>query len=266
MTIAINCSSCGTTAKIPTSLFAERFHGRKTNIRCKRCAATIVVDDTSRSILEAPVAASSSGSLGAVEVSLPELDIESTPAPISDATPEPSFVEQHPDLVVPSRSARTSAAIGVLGAGVVLGALFASVPRSPAPPRSAARAPASAAASPLRAAPVVAELPSAAEPPQPPPEAITDAAVVYDQRALRFAMRWGVAQTELCHEKGGGPSGTIRVELSFSPTGKVSRVTLDGMSAPDSAEARCIVAAFRSVMIPAFAGESFTTSREIKLR
>jgi hypothetical protein len=266
MTIAINCSSCGTTAKIPTSLFAERFHGRKTNIRCKRCAAIIVVDDTSGSLLEASVAASSSGSLGAVEVSLPERDIESMPAPIGDATPEPSFVEQHRDLVVPSRSSRTSASIAVLGAGVVLGALFASVPRSPAPPRSAARAPASAAASPLAAAPVVAELPSAPEPPLPPPAASADAPVAYDQRALGFAMRWGVAQAEVCHKKGGGPAGTIRVQLSFAPSGKVSQVTLDGMSAPDSAEARCIVAAFRSVMIPAFAGESFTTSREIKLR
>lgn len=282
MTIAIPCSSCGTAAKIPTSLFVERFRGRKTSIRCKRCTTIIVVDDTApMSLLDAPsAAASSSGSLGAVEVTLPSApEILVTPEPVSEITPQPIIVVQSPPAVAPkpARKGRGALGVTVVGAGIAFAIVAALLPHS-----KSAAGPVGVAAQ--QATPVAVSLPAAApeaapaEPstaqpappsvtqPAPLPSASSKASVAYDERALGFALRWGVTQAELCHRRGGGPAATIQIGLSFEPSGKVSRVTLEGMSAPDSAEARCIVAQFRSVMIPPFAGESFTTRREIKLR
>ncbi|HWA76801.1 MAG TPA: hypothetical protein VG937_30920 [Polyangiaceae bacterium] len=44
MTITISCTVCGGDFKIPESLFATRFAGRETKIRCKKCGGLILVD------------------------------------------------------------------------------------------------------------------------------------------------------------------------------------------------------------------------------
>jgi hypothetical protein len=88
----------------------------------------------------------------------------------------------------------------------------------------------------------------------------------HDERALGFALRWGIKQAELCHERGGSAGRTVVVDLTFEPTGKVSRAALNGEEAPSSAENRCILGQFRSAMIPRFVGEPVAIRREIKLR
>ncbi|MGC4092570.1 MAG: hypothetical protein QM756_32760 [Polyangiaceae bacterium] len=255
MTFAINCSHCGATAKIPTSLFVERFAGRKTTIRCKRCAEGVVVDDSSSSLLdEVESAPSTGGSLGAVELSSPE-------APLREPAPAPRLYV--PERVRP-RSSAAQPLLGVLvvAIGATLGGLLAAAPQ-PSSPKPAAE-PAQA---PLSVVAVTAPVEPAPQAPLPVVAAVeAPVAAQYDERALGFAWRWGTQQVELCHRRSGRPAGTVRAELSFEPSGKVSAVRLSGDVVTGSAEERCIVSQLRALMIPRYVGESFRISREIKLR
>ncbi len=250
MSIAIQCSSCGTTSQIPTSLFVERFRGRKTSVRCKRCLGAIVVDDTmSVPKLEAELTPGSSSSLRAVEVNL---------APL--ISPEASPVASRP--AQRSRGALVSLTFAAV---VGLGALYAVHSRAP----RAANTERAVAAEPVAAPVGVPELvaPRAAIPASSTAtEPASQARPTHDERALGFALRWGIKQADLCHARGGSAARTVVVDLKFEPTGKVSRAALNGEEAPSSAEDRCILGQFRSAMIPRFVGEPVAISREIKLR
>lgn len=260
---------------------------------------TIVVDDSASSALLANAPATgTSGSLGALEVSVPAEPAEPVSAPVADVAsellsealsePSASSPQVLPAAALQPRKPKrpSGAKVGavVVAVGAMLGALLTRLPAASSPRNVAVAAPSTTrvavaeqlapAASLEASAQASASEPTVAAQPagsanieaNAVPAQAADTTVPYDQRALGFALRWAVEQAHVCHRKGGGPAGQIRVELVFEPTGKVSQANVSGVSVPGSAEERCIATQFRALRIPAFSSESFRVSREITLR
>lgn len=114
------------------------------------------------------------------------------------------------------------------------------------------------------AAPVeLPEAPQRARTDEPTEEPPTRAA--YDAQRLGFAMRWARSHALSCH-RGGRAGGTVHVEITFAPEGKVSDVVLRGEPVASAPVGRCIESYFKAMLLPPYEGEPFIVHEQLTLR
>jgi hypothetical protein len=64
----------------------------------------------------------------------------------------------------------------------------------------------------------------------------------------------------------GDPSGVARVSVTFAPSGRATRAVVSGAPYSGTATGSCVAAAFRSLSVPAFAGDPVTVSKSVSIR
>lgn len=64
-------------------------------------------------------------------------------------------------------------------------------------------------------------------------------------------------------DEGDGTTGSVRITLSFAPSGRVSAAKLEGEPIASAPISQCILSHLRSLVIPPFQGRSFEVSREL---
>lgn len=67
-------------------------------------------------------------------------------------------------------------------------------------------------------------------------------------------------------KKDGDPSGVARVSVTFAPSGRATRATVNGPPFAGTQTGGCIAAAFRSASVPAFSGDPVTVSKSVTIR
>jgi hypothetical protein len=122
---------------------------------------------------------------------------------------------------------------------------------TPAPPRAAATA-----AKPER--PLETELP---DPGAAPARA---AKSNVDDDALQQALAQAAQRAKGCHVEG-GPKGTVRVSVTFAPSGDVTGASVQGAAFTNTVEGECIAAKFRALHIPAFTGNDFVARKAVTI-
>ncbi|WP_437578661.1 hypothetical protein [Sorangium sp. So ce887] len=104
---------------------------------------------------------------------------------------------------------------------------------------------------------------------KPPPAAsqllpAKDEPARFDQSAASSALASAAAAAAGC--TGEGLTGTARVAVTFSPSGKTMSARVEGGDLVGTATAACIAAAFRSATVPPFEGIPVTVMKQVKIR
>ena len=85
-----------------------------------------------------------------------------------------------------------------------------------------------------------------------------------DEEALQQALSQAAQRAKGCHVPG-GPTGNVRVSITFAPSGDVTGATVQGAAFSNTVEGECIAAKFRALHIPAFAGSDFVTKKTVAI-
>jgi hypothetical protein len=63
----------------------------------------------------------------------------------------------------------------------------------------------------------------------------------------------------------GGPTGKVKVKVTFAPSGEVAAADLEGGSFGGTPVGECIQKAFRRARVPAFKGQAVTVSKSFSM-
>ena len=63
-----------------------------------------------------------------------------------------------------------------------------------------------------------------------------------------------------------GPTGVVRVAVSFAPSGRPAAVSVVGGGFTGTMEGECIAAKFRAIRVPEFTGDRVTVYRSVRIR
>jgi hypothetical protein len=85
-----------------------------------------------------------------------------------------------------------------------------------------------------------------------------------DEDALQQALAQAAQRAQGCHVPG-GPTGSVRVSITFAPSGDVTGATVQGASFSNTIEGECIAAKFRALHIPAFSGSDFVARKTVAI-
>jgi hypothetical protein len=85
-----------------------------------------------------------------------------------------------------------------------------------------------------------------------------------DDEALQAALSQAAQRAKGCHVEG-GPTGTVRVAVTFAPSGDVTGASVQGAAFTNTVEGECIAAKFRALHIPAFAGAEFVAKKSVTI-
>jgi hypothetical protein len=133
-----------------------------------------------------------------------------------------------------------------------------SEPRSSKKTASATAARSAAPIVPKAEKPIETELPDPAAPPA------RGAKSTVDDEALQQALGQAAQRAKGCHVEG-GPTGTVRVSVTFAPSGDVTGAAVQGAAFKDTVEGECIAAKFRALHIPAFSGNDFLARKSVTI-
>jgi predicted Zn finger-like uncharacterized protein len=131
----------------------------------------------------------------------------------------------------------------------------------PKPEESAAPA-ASSAPPAATEAPKVSAAPKAAAPKkeEPPPVA----AGPFNKSAAVAQLTSAANSAQSC-KKGGGPTGTGKVQVTFAPSGKVTSATVQGPPFAGTPTGGCVASLFRRAKVPPFSGNAVTVSKSFMI-
>jgi hypothetical protein len=112
-----------------------------------------------------------------------------------------------------------------------------------------------------------AELPKAIPAPVPAQAVSDDSAIPAYAPAdrVRISIDAGLLRAKRCH-LAGRATGTVRVFVTFDPTGRVSDARLQDEPIASAPVARCVLDQMRAILIPKFDGPAFTLERSLTLR
>ena len=130
-------------------------------------------------------------------------------------------------------------------------------------PRSAKKG-ARARAGAAPAAPNV-DQPVETELPDPGAQAARSPKSTVDDDALQLALAQAAQRAKGCHVEG-GPTGTVRVAVTFAPSGDVTGATVQGASFSNTVEGDCIAAKFRALHIPPFSGTEVVARKSVTIQ
>jgi hypothetical protein len=85
-----------------------------------------------------------------------------------------------------------------------------------------------------------------------------------DEDALQKALAQAAQRAKGCHVEG-GPTGTVRVSITFAPSGDVTGATVLGTSFSNTVEGDCIAAKFRALHIPPFSGTDVVVHKAVTI-
>jgi hypothetical protein len=85
-----------------------------------------------------------------------------------------------------------------------------------------------------------------------------------DEDALQQALAQAAQRAKGCHVPG-GPTGNVRVSITFASSGEVTGATVQGALFSNTLEGECIAAKFRSVQIPPFTGGDFVAHKTVAI-
>jgi hypothetical protein len=85
-----------------------------------------------------------------------------------------------------------------------------------------------------------------------------------DDEALQQALAQAAQRAKGCHVEG-GPTGTVRVSVTFAPSGDVTGASVQGAAFTNTVEGDCIAAKFRGIHIPAFSGNDFVARKSVTI-
>ena len=87
----------------------------------------------------------------------------------------------------------------------------------------------------------------------------------FSSGAAAASMREATALASACRNAT-DPTGTARVVVTFSPSGRVTSTTVSGPPFAGTATGGCIAARFRASRVPAFSGEAVTVAKTVTIR
>jgi outer membrane biosynthesis protein TonB len=85
-----------------------------------------------------------------------------------------------------------------------------------------------------------------------------------DDDALQAALSQAAQRAKGCHVEG-GPKGSVRVSVTFAPSGDVTGASAQGAGFTNTMEGECIAAKFRALHIPAFTGNEFVAKKTVTI-
>jgi hypothetical protein len=192
------------------------------------------------------------------------------PALASDA---PTFLPTVPPLLATPKTRRFGSAAlkaAALAAAFLLGLAVPRRPRDEAKPVAATVAKAAPVpvitAAPSVVAPIVAPAVGsesrAAEPASAKSASPKPAPAAFDTRVAGILVNKASARARSC-KKGNPVSGAAVVAVTFAPTGYATSANVSGLDSPKPATVNCIVATFRGLRVPAFAGAPVTLTKTV---
>ncbi len=87
----------------------------------------------------------------------------------------------------------------------------------------------------------------------------------FSSGAAAASMREATALASACRSAT-DPTGTARVVVTFSPSGRVTSSTVSGPPFAGTATGGCIASRFRAARVPAFSGEAVTVAKTVTIR
>lgn len=85
-----------------------------------------------------------------------------------------------------------------------------------------------------------------------------------DEAVLQQSLAQAAERAKGCHIEG-GPTGTVRVSVTFAPSGDVTGAAVQGAAFTNTVEGECIAAKFRALHIPAFTGNEFVARKAVTI-
>jgi hypothetical protein len=152
--------------------------------------------------------------------------------------PSPGVLPSEPPAELPSEAPSASASVALAASPPELAAGTLIAPATTATPG---------------ATPADAPSPVAKEPAPP-----------FDAEAASAAIRAAFTRASGCRGPG-DPTGEVTATLTYAPSGRVTRATVDGIFA-GTAVGGCIAATLRGARVPAFSGEHLTVKRSALLK
>jgi hypothetical protein len=199
---------------------------------------------------------------GVATVSAAPPPVEATPAtlPAPEPSPEPTPVSAAPAATAPGEKAEGALPAATPASGDAAPAAQAS-PTEGAPAVNAlAAAPAQAVVAPksdANRAPTKKPLPRATAP------SSQKAAAAFDMNAAKAALNNAAALAGQCGQ--GGAPGKGKVQITFTPSGKVSDAQLVEGAFAGTAAGKCALRHFRAAKVPPFSGAAITVAKSFKV-